>query len=61
MKFVLVAIALVVLFAIVAPLLHLVLAAAVFVAAVIVVMAAWKVLFGAATVSAGRGGPPAVN
>jgi hypothetical protein len=57
--------ALIVLAAIVLPLLHLIVFGLVVAAAAIVVMAAWKVLFGggASAVGAGhdRGGPPAIN
>jgi len=47
-------------FAIVLPILHLILAVLVVAAGVIVVMAAWKVLFGAPAVAGRPGGPPAL-
>lgn len=61
MKIVLAIVALLIVFAIVLPLLHLVLAVAVLIGGAIVLMAAWKVLFGAPAASQGRGGPPAIN
>jgi hypothetical protein len=56
--------AIIVLAAILLPLLHLLAFAFVVVAAAIVVMAAWKILFGGASAVGAdhdRGGPPAIN
>jgi len=62
MKIALAILALVIVFAIVLQLLHLLLAALVVVGAAIVLMAAWKVLFGPSVATQGRGGgPPAVQ
>jgi small neutral amino acid transporter SnatA (MarC family) len=48
-------------FAIVLPLLHLVAAVLLVVGGAIVLMAAWKVLFGPQGAGQGRGGPPAIG
>jgi small neutral amino acid transporter SnatA (MarC family) len=47
-------------FAIVLPILHLIVAVLVVAGGVIVVMAAWKVLFGVSAVAGRPGGPPAL-
>jgi hypothetical protein len=61
MKIVLAIVALLIVFAIVLPLLHLLAAVLVVVGGAIVLMAAWKVLFGAPAGAHRRGGPPAIN
>jgi len=61
MKIALAIVALIIIFAIVLPLLHLLVAALVVVGAAILLMAAWKVLFGSSIAAQGRGGPPAIN
>jgi hypothetical protein len=61
MKFALAIVAVLIIFAIVLPLLHLIGAVLVIAGAAIVVMAAWKVLFGAPAATQGRGGPPAIS
>ena len=61
MKILLAIVALLIVFAVILPLLHLFLAVLVMVGGVIVIMAAWKVLFGATAAAQGRGGPPALS
>ena len=61
MKFVLGILALLIVFAIVLPLLHLMIAVLVVVAGIIILMAAWKVLFRPAPTMGNRGGPPAIS
>ena len=63
MKLALVVLAILILVGILLPLLHLLAVALVVVGAAIVVMAAWKVLFGGsglASIGRDRGGPPAL-
>jgi len=57
-KVVLLILALLIIIGIVLPILHLLLAALVLAGAVIVVMAAWKVLFGTGAAHIGQGGGP---
>jgi len=63
MKIALVVIALLILLAIVWPLLHLLIGVALVAGAIIVVMAAWKILFGSGIARQGQGpgGPPALR
>ena len=60
MKIALVVIALLILLAVVLPLLHLLIGVALVAGAIVVVMAAWKILFGSGAASQGQGpgGPP---
>ena len=58
MKVVLLILALLIIIGIVLPILHLLAVALVLAGAVIVVMAAWKVLFGAGAARIGQGGGP---
>ena len=65
MKTILVILAILIVIGLVLPVLHLLAFVLVVVAGAIVVMAAWKVLFGGAAAASGighdRGGPPAIN
>lgn len=61
MKWALIIVLALIAFAIVLPLLHLLLAVLVVAGGVIVVMAAWKVLFGKVSAAGDRPGPPAIS
>ncbi|HEY7993113.1 MAG TPA: hypothetical protein VID24_02745 [Candidatus Eremiobacteraceae bacterium] len=65
MKTILVILAIVVVIGLILPVLHLLAVVLAVVVSAIVVMAAWKVLFGGNAAAAGigqdRGGPPAIN
>jgi len=61
MKIALIVVLAIIALAILLPLIHLLAAVLVVAGGIIVVMAAWKILFGAPAVKHGSGGPPAVS